>query len=219
MIVDEVMVENNEIEASDIAANASTSQANLNTAELFENTAKSYNSEVIYAYDDDGKQLAIGLVLDGPLDKEKIVETDENGDVQYPTENSDVMHPKMDWVAAEEVCTSTQVENTATNIGLKEEADVKVGKVKRSEMVKVYKRKQGNKKTVKTLKMQLEAVRRKLQKAESSKKKKVFRSKRNKDDGVTQRKHTTTGPGQDKAYRCSVPFKDLRIKSTYFWVI
>ena len=101
------------------------------------------------------------MVLDGPLDKERFVEEENVDVITTDQDNLDVMDPKMNWIAAEEVCTSSQVNAKDENVSLKGECNsdehvFQGGKT--SKAVKVYKRQFPARQTLRNLKMQLAAA-------------------------------------------------------------
>ena len=61
------------------------------------------------------------MILDGPLDKERFIEEENVDVITTHQDNFDVMDPKMNWIAAEEVCTSSQVNAKDENVSLKGE--------------------------------------------------------------------------------------------------
>ena len=150
------------------------------------------------------------LVLDGPLDKPRYMQNDHVDEIGVAEENYDPMGPKMNWIAAEEVC-SSQV----TDQNVKEEntdLDDVLTSQKESKVIKIYKHKYPARKTLKTLKMQLEAARKKLQNKYHTRQTVCKKSCK-----------CTTGapkkPGKrknhDASYRCNMSAKKMKLKSKF----
>ena len=107
--------------------------------------ASSSCSEVVYALDSDGKEVAIGLLVSGPFEE-------VNGG------NSTT---NCQWIAAQEECGSGEAVPEIASTPMKQEPLDKKPSRKFSSVVKTYKKKNVSKKTLKQLKAQLDAARKK----------------------------------------------------------
>ena len=181
------------------------------TAEVFEKTASASGHEVIYAIDGAGNEVAIGLLVNGDFQSE---ENNGNGEIPVFQVNSVPHNQPINWIAAEEECSSIQVDVGEGIACEKDEAIVKSEKLdekERSQLIKVYKSKSACNKKLISLKRQLEAVKRKLQLKRKSKKK-IPRSKHIaapvlKRSGKTVKKSLVT----DNPYKSSMSVKKMHL--------
>ena len=119
----------------------------VNFSEVVQEVASTMGSELVYAYDEEGKQVAVGLLVPGPLEKIDAEDTPSN----YP------------WIAAEEVCPGVEVGVELQSKDVKDENPCTHDDLKKwpklSGLVKTYKSKKVNRKTLKQMRANLDEIR------------------------------------------------------------
>ena len=154
--------------------------------QVLSNVAMPGNSEIVYAFDKDGKQVAVGLIVDGKFNEDDVC--GDNGNIE--------------WVGAQEECVDTacvdldQVKYESVN-----ECPEKITGEKTSSVVKIYKSRKHSRKTLKEVKLQVTAH----QKMRNSSKGPILKSAKPK--GSSRPKHIVMPVKRrrkvnvDKAYR------------------
>ena len=121
-------------------------QPNPDFVEAVNNVAaSSSSSEVVYAFDSEGNEVAIGLLVSGPF--EEVSPNHSSGNCQ--------------WIAAEEECGSAEVVAEKPVPLVKEEMIAKERSTKPASVVRTCQKKNFSKKTLKQLKAQLDAAHKK----------------------------------------------------------
>ena len=117
-----------------------------------ENVANSTAGELVYAYDEEGKEVAVGLLISGSFNP---IDEGEN-------------NPNNPWIAAQEECASNEAGPALTTEMVKtEKADDLDGytdsaklpgdkKKKQSSVIKTYKSRSNLKKTLRQIRMQIQ---------------------------------------------------------------
>ena len=165
---------------------------------VFEAAASSSNSELLYAYDANGNQVAIGLIYDGKFD------APENGDESEFHGNS-----ASECIGIQEECVTTEMQENYVGDSIEPEA--KNEAEEDSTTVRVYK--QGNKsgKKLMDIKRKLAKLRQARNESQRTVQKKslVEYSKR----CQVQRKRKVKTRTDDKAYKPSGNFGKMKLQS------
>ena len=188
----------------------------MQTRQRFQNAAASSNSEVVHAYDSDGNEVAIGLVMEGPFDTNHSAVTENSQYVQTNENFNVIVEHEMNWIAAEEECTSSKLE-VEENGNIQEleafEPKETVVKKEKTSVIKVYKRKGAQNKTLKTLKMKLEEARRKLKEKEGKKSRRSRSTRGGQCSDIQNIPRVKKEKKKDLSYSPSVSVRKLQIKS------
>ena len=104
----------------------------------FQDAAASSQSELVYAYDSDGNEVAMGLIIEGPFDKGN-VEMEVSDVIEVSAVDEGVSDSQMLWVGGEEECISTQVIERNASSALKVETAAQVTKQEKKKVKSVVK--------------------------------------------------------------------------------
>ena len=150
--------------------------------ELLQSAASSSSSEVVYAYDGQRNEVAVGLIFEGNFQRQTNEEIGEDENVNVTEDEADF---RMDWVAAEEECGTVPVDLPQSITCQKVECIQFEGNAekKKSKHIRVYKSKARKNKQLMSLKRQLESVKRKL-KSQEVERRKLSKSLHNKSAKV-----------------------------------
>ena len=166
----------------------------MNFVEVMQNASAASSSDIVYAVDENGNQVAVGLLI-------------PTGFQQVSAEDNSPL------VAAEEECHSSQegvalagkvIKEEKAEIGLTDEASTESDRNQREKnlgLIKTYKRRSTSKKTLRDMKAQMEKkVKERLMQKISSRSMKSI-SQRRKKGVLTMRKRRNCRKNYDKTYK------------------
>ena len=173
-------------------------------AEAVEKVAKKTGTEVVYAYDDEGEEVTVGLLLDGPF----------QGFVE------DCSNSNLDWIAAEKECPSVEVGVEVESSLVKGENVSAVVDTKKwphiSSLVKMYKSKKPLRKTLKQIKENLDAARKENVKKKCFGKSKKVVTNHFKGFGGKKRKKAVRKKTTDRAYKVPASIRNAILKRNLY---
>ena len=164
--------------------------------------------------------MGIGLVVEGPFEGGQEVAVDNGQEININDDSQYLLQSGMNWIAAEEECTSTQMVQVQNENELQPESlqeDDNILKPRKRILVKVYKSKGSKNKTLQNLKMKLAETRRKLK----EKSRKIAQPNNiSRKTEIAEAKYgnrKVRRKKQDLSYRATVSLKKMIVKSKYFY--